>query len=219
MQYYPVNLDVKDRKCLVVGGGRVGARKVATLLECGADVTLVSPEAVQKITKLDAEGKIVWIRRRYESSDLSGMFLVIGATDNEGLNGKVHSDSQEQGVLCNIADRPKLCNFILPAIVDRGDLVIAVSTSGKSPAFAKRLRKDLEKCFGMEYAGFLRLMGAVREKLLSKEHAPEEHKGLFEQLIEAGLVEMIKEGEIQQIDELLSKVLGKGYKFDELMGK
>jgi precorrin-2 dehydrogenase/sirohydrochlorin ferrochelatase len=120
-------------------------------------------------------------------------------------------------MLCNIADRPEDCNFILPAIVNRDDLIIAISTSGKSPAFAKKIRKDLEKVFGSEYAEFLKLMGNIRNKLLSEDHEPEAHKHLFEQLIKRDLVKMIKDRNIAAVNSLLLDILGKGYIFDELM--
>jgi len=217
MRYYPVNLDIKKRKCLVVGGGDVGTRKVITLLECGASVTVVSIKASEKLIKLAESGCIELKKRPYGESDLEGMFLVICATDNEELNLKVSRDAEKLNMLCNIADRPEACNFILPALVKRGDLVIAVSTSGKSPAFAKKLRKDLEKQYGAEYADFLRLMGAVRTKLLSKSHEPEEHKHLFEKLIGRDILQLIKENDADKIDSLLSEVLGEGYRYIDLM--
>ncbi len=217
MRYYPVNLDIQNRKCLVVGGGSVGTRKVMTLLNCGAVVIVVSPDVTEQLSELANNGKIELIKRDYRSSDLDGMFLVIGATDNEELNSRIHSDSEKLNKLCNIADRPNVCNFILPSVVSRGDLVIAISTSGKSPAFAKKLRKDLEKEFGMEYAEFLKLMGAIRKKLLAEAHAPEVHKPLFEQLINSGLIDMIREQRKEDTDRLLFNELGKGYKIADLM--
>jgi precorrin-2 dehydrogenase/sirohydrochlorin ferrochelatase len=219
MRYYPVNLDILNRKCLVVGGGSVGTRKVLTLLDCGAIVTVVSPEATEKLLELAGNGSIRWGKRSYLASDLDTMFLVIGATDDEELNRQISADAEKLNMLCNIADRPEVCNFILPAIVNRGDLVISISTSGKSPAFAKKLRKELEKQFGVEYAEFLRLMGAIREKLLSEKHEPEAHKHLFEQLIKSDLVEMIKNNRKEDINSLLFDVLGQGYEFEDLMGK
>jgi len=173
MRYYPINLDVLNRKCLIVGGGSVGTRKVLTLLDCGAKVTLVSPDASEKLLELVDNGLIAWEKRSYLTSDLDGTFLVIGATDDEELNHQISADAEKLNMLCNIADRPEVCNFILPAIVNRGDLMISISTSGKSPAFAKTLRKELERQFGVEYAEFLRLMGAIRKKLLSEKHEPE----------------------------------------------
>jgi len=217
MKYYPVHLDINNRNCLVVGGGGVGTRKVKTLLDCGARVTVVSPEVSPQLRDLAASGEIILKERSYQSDDLSNMFLVIGATNDEKLNKQLSSDADRLNTLCNIADRPEVCNFILPSIVHRDDLVITVSTSGQSPAMAKKLRKALENQFGKEYGILLRLMGAIRKKLLQQAHAPEAHKPLFEQLINSELIVMIQEGEVEKIDSLLLEVLGEGYKFEELM--
>jgi precorrin-2 dehydrogenase/sirohydrochlorin ferrochelatase len=218
MRYYPVYLDIKNRNCLVVGGGSVGTRKVKTLLECGANVTVVSTAATEKLHRLSNNGEIKLEERPFQTSDLNDRFLVVGATDNQELNFNIHAEAEYRGILCNIADCPKACNFILPSIVNRGDLIIAISTSGKSPAFAKSLRKHLEKEFGNEYAEFLNLMGAIRQKLLSQDHEPEAHKHLFEQLIEKDLVQMLKNGDTKNINLLLLEVLGEGYELEILMG-
>jgi precorrin-2 dehydrogenase/sirohydrochlorin ferrochelatase len=217
MRYYPVNLDILNRKCLVVGGGSVSTRKVMTLLECGAVVTVVSPDVAEELLELAGKKMIELKRRPYESSDIDGMFLVIGATDNEELNRQINKDAEHQNKLCNIADRPEVCNFILPSIVNRGNLVIAISTSGKSPAFAKKMRQDLEKEFGEEYDEFLQLMGAIRKKALSEKHEPEAHKHLFEQLINRGLIDMIRNHDEERINSLLLEIFGQGYRFEELM--
>jgi precorrin-2 dehydrogenase / sirohydrochlorin ferrochelatase len=217
MRYYPINLDIQNRHCLVIGGGKVATRKVATLLKCGARVTVVSPEATDRLQSMEMSGSIRLINRPYRTSDLGGMFLVIGATDNKELNRQIYQDAENSGRLCNIADQPDLCNFILPSIVNRGDLILGISTSGKSPAFAKKLRKDLEKIYGDEYVLFLQLMGALREKLLSRTHEPEAHKAVFEQLIERGLLDRIRAEDKPGIDALLYEVLGKGFECDQLL--
>jgi len=217
MRYYPINLDIQNRKCLVVGGGAVGTRKVATLIECGAAVTVVSPDVTPKLQDLSNNGTVSLEKRAFRSSDLDGAFLVIGATDDEVLNRTIHLEAEDRGILCNIADRPEVCNFILPSIVKRGDLTISISTSGKSPAFAKKLRKDLEMEFGEEYAEFLQLMGAIRQKLLSEKHEPEAHKHLFETLINRGLVDMVKHRRTDEMNSLLLETLGEGYVVDILM--
>jgi len=217
MRYYPIFLDIKNRPCLVVGGGAVGLRKILTLLECDARVTVVAPAADENLQDLADAGKIALRKRPYQSADLDGMFLIIGATDDAPLNLQIKTDADREGKLCNIADCPEACHFILPALVERGDLVIAISTSGKSPAFAKRIRKDLETTFGPEYADFLKLMGAIRRKLLGRKHAPEEHRQLFEGLIDKGLVHMIKDSNRNGIDTLLYETFGNGYEFDALM--
>jgi precorrin-2 dehydrogenase/sirohydrochlorin ferrochelatase len=201
----------------VVGGGSVATRKVVTLLNCGARVTVVSPEVSENLQKRVDQGSVTLHRRTYQTSDLEGMFLVIGATNSNELNKKIYRDTERLGKLCNIADQPDACNFILPSVISRGDLLVAISTSGQSPAFAKRLRKDLEKQFGKEYAPFLKLMGAIRKKLLSKDHDPESHKVAFEQLIEKGLLEGLKTQKVAVVDSLLHEVLGEGYDYRSLM--
>ena len=195
----------------------MGTRKVMTLLACGAKVTVVSIDATEKLKELSDSGVIQLKERDFQIADLDDRFLVIGATDNQELNFKIHAEAERRGLLCNIADRPKACNFILPSIVNRGDLIIAISTSGKSPAFAKKLRKHLEKEFGDEYTKFLKLMGAIRQKLLNQDHEPEAHKHLFEQLIERDLVQMLKKGDTENINSLLLEVLGEGYELETLI--
>ena len=217
MRYYPIHLDIQNRNCLVVGGGSVGTRKVITLLDCGANVTVISPVVSDQLRDFAISGSIKLEERPYQSGDLDGMFLVIGATDNEELNRQISNEADHLNTLCNIADRPEVCNFILPSIVQRDDLVITISTSGQSPAMAKKLRKTLESQFGKEYGVFLKLMGAIRKKLLSTSHKPEAHKHLFEQLIAADLIGLIQKGKTAEIDDLLFEILGAGYEFKGLM--
>ncbi len=216
MRYYPVNLDVQDRDCLVVGGGSVGERKVKTLLECGARLTVVTSLATERLQALASEGRVDLKSRDYEPSDLKGKFLVIGATDSKEVNEKISKDAAKRGLLCNIADRPAACSFVLPAIVRQGDLLIAISTSNKSPAVARRIRQTLKKEFGPEYAVLLNLMGAVRQKLLAEAKSPEARKRMFERLLDEGLLEMIRDDRIKDVDSLLNDVLGKAYVWNEL---
>jgi precorrin-2 dehydrogenase/sirohydrochlorin ferrochelatase len=217
MRYYPVNLNIKDRQCLVVGGGAVGTRKVLSLLECGARVTVISPEITDRLKGLSHKGKIKLRLRPFKDSDLEDIFLVIGATDDETLNRRIHKNAEIRGLLCNIADRPEICNFILPAVVRRGSLTISISTSGRSPALAKKLRKDLTLQFGREYNVLLQLMGAIRQKLLSQAHAPEAHKPLFENLLNAGLIELVRDDRREEINRLLGDVLGTEFTYEALM--
>ncbi|MGB9499068.1 MAG: bifunctional precorrin-2 dehydrogenase/sirohydrochlorin ferrochelatase [Dissulfuribacterales bacterium] len=217
MNFYPIYLNIKNRKCLVVGGGAVAARKAETLAKCGAIVMVVSQDFTESLHEIEKRSAVTLICRPYESSDLDGKFLVIGATNNEELNRNISADAEKRNMLCNIADVPDICNFILPSIICRGDFSIAISTSGKSPAFAKKLRKDFEKTFGEEYARFLTLMGAVRNKLLAEKHAPEAHKPLFEKLINSGLIDLIKNNRTKDINRLLDEILGSGYDYETLM--
>ena len=217
MQYYPIFLDIKGRSCLVVGGGDVGTRKVEMLLECGASVTVISIDATEALLRLAKGQSITLELRAYRSLDLEGRFLVIGATNDEQLNQQLSLDAEKQNMLCNIADRPAACNFILPAIVQQGDLVMAISTSGKSPAFAKKLRKDLERQYDEAYAVLLNLMGAIRSQLLMEKHAPEQHKPLFQQIIDSDIISWIQNRQLEEIDGLLLEVLGPGYSVDKLL--
>ncbi len=195
----------------------MGTRKVNTLLACGARVTVVSPDPTQQLKKMAVEESITLRERAYRTVDLKDMFLVIGATDDEKLNRQISEEAEQIGILCNIADRPEACNFILPSVVQRGDLVITISTSGQSPALAKRLRRELEAQFGEEYADFLLLMGAIRKKLLSQTHEPEAHKALFNQLIDSDFIELLRTGQRKQLNLLLYKILGEGYRIEELL--
>lgn len=238
MPVYPINLHVAGRRCLVVGGGGVGARKALQLVRCGAAVTVVSPAVDAALGPAIAGGAVRWEARGYRSADLapdppervpdvgaSGeapsdsatVFLVIAATDAPAVNAKVREDARRVGVLCNIADQPEACDFTLPAVVSRGDLTITVSTSGKSPALARQLRKEMEALLGEEYAVGLRLMGAARKKLLGEGRDPETHRRQFRQVIDGGLISFIKEGRVAEVDRLLREALGDGYTFESLM--
>jgi precorrin-2 dehydrogenase/sirohydrochlorin ferrochelatase len=217
MRYYPVNLDIQNKGCLVVGGGRIGERKVGTLVGCGAKVTVIAPEATEHLKALASDRLIHVELRAYETSDQDGKFLVIGATNDEELNQRISRDAAKRGTLCNIVDRPEACTFVLPAIIQQGDLVIAISTSNKSPALAKRVRQTLEKEFGPEYTVLLNLMGAIRQRLLSEARSTEARQMMFERLLDEGLLEMIREDRTQDIDTLLKDVLGEEYKREELM--
>lgn len=216
IKYYPVCLDVNNRQCLVVGGGSVGTRKAFALLECGARVKVVAPAVCPELEKMAADGVILLEKRVYISSDMEGMFLVFGATSDMELNDRISQDAKKHNILCNIADFPRGCNFILPAVVQQGDLQIAVSTSGKSPAFARVLKKEMEGRFGSEYGDFLKLMGLIREKLLAAEHEPEAHKPLFERLAASGLPELIRARRKDDVDRILTDLLGRGFSSHEL---
>jgi precorrin-2 dehydrogenase/sirohydrochlorin ferrochelatase len=217
MKYYPVNLDIRGKNCLVVGGGEVGTRKVKTLLACEATVTVVSPCATEYLNQLAHQGMIRLKNRSYRSSDLQDIFLVIGATDDEELNFRISQDAKKRNMLCNIADRPEASNVILPAVVQQGDMVIAISTSGQSPAYAKTLRKEMEQHYGQEHAVFLNLMGSIRKKLLSYAHKPEVHKPIFKKLIESDILDLIRKQDYESINLILHEILGDGYRFDELI--
>ncbi len=216
MKYYPVFLDIKGKDCLVVGGGNVGARKAVTLEKCGAKVTVISDRFSSGFDDLKRTG-ICFKKKEYEKEDVKGMFLVFAATNNADLNQQIKIDASRLNIICNLADAPDNSDFLLPSIVDRGDLILAVSTSGSSPAMAKRIRQDLENQFGVEYAQLLGLMGNVRKKLLSSGHAPDEHKEIFNTLIDKGILELIKANDEININAVLCDVLGSKYSYQDLV--
>ena len=216
MRYYPVSLDIDGKLCLVVGGGAVGTRKVETLVRCGAHVVVVSKAFTDELKAMAMKDPIILEERAYTPSDMDGKFLVIVATDDQVFNTQVSEDAEKACKLCNVADYPKACNFILPSIVQRGDMTLSISTSGKSPAFAKWMRRKLEAEFGEEYGQFLGLMGRIREKLLAEAHEPEVHKPLFEALIAGDLLLKVKAGDKEGADALLGEVLGEGYTCESL---
>lgn len=208
MQYFPVGLKIEGRRCLVVGGGRVAARKVRTLLDCGAVVEVISPELIEELRAMRAAGEISWLERAYQPGDLSGAFLVIAATDDPEAQGKIFAEAEEKNILLNVADVPKRCNFILPATVRRGDLSISVSTAGKSPALARNLRQDLEKRYGPEYGVLVALLGELRDQVISLGKSTAENKELFDRLAALEIVDWIKKGDWQRISRHFSDILG-----------
>ncbi len=215
--YYPVFLDLKDKPVLVVGGGRVAERKVYTLLDAGAKITIIAKEISYNLNGLLEQNKALLLGRRFLPRHLDGVFLVIAATDDPQLNAEVAREARRRGVLVNAVDQPEECTFILPSLVKRGDLIIAVSTSGKSPALAKKLRKRLEDEFGPEYEMFLALMGRVREYVLSLDIPQEHRSNLFHRLVDSALLERLREGDTESVARVLRELLPPDSPVDKLM--
>ena len=163
--YYPVFLKVSQKKCVVVGGGRVAMRKVKALLEYGADVEVVSPCLCPELMALAESGAIAAVKREYREGDLKGAFVAIAATDNVDINRRLVAEARRSAVLVNVVDDPGNCDFILPSYLRRGDVTVAVSTGGRSPALARRIRSRLEEEIGEDYALLADLIGEVRSEL------------------------------------------------------
>lgn len=216
MRYYPIFLDMKDKKCLVVGGGPVGMRKALTLEKCGACVRVISERFAEEKDGVK-ERSIVLVEKRYEKKDIEGMFFVFAATDNAGLNQEIKKDASDSRILCNVADAPRDSDFLVPSTVDRGDLIVAVSTSGTSPAVAKKIRQDLEGFLGPAYDRLLRLTANIRKKLLAAGHAPEEHRQAFSNLLDRGILDLIRAGDTTTINLILHEIFGKGYSYQKLV--
>jgi len=201
-QLYPVNLRVDGWSCLVVGGGRVAAGKVQGLLEAGASVDVVAPTFVDELTSCD---DIALIRRSYEADDLDGRWLVITATDDPTVNARVAADATERGLWVNSADDPENCSFTLPARVRRGDLLIAVSTGGRSPAMASWVRRWLDDQLGPEHEALLEVLVEVREELRAEGVSTESLD--WRSAVDSGTLELIRQGHVREAKERLQACL------------
>lgn len=192
----------------MVGGGRVAERKVLGLLACSARVTVISPDLTEELLRLHAAGRIIWVERWYKHGDLGNAFLVFAATDDEETQKKVYEEALTANILLNVADVPHRCNFILPATVRQGDLTISISTSGKSPALARKLRIDLEKRYGSEYRVLVNILGDIRPEILALDLPQSEKEDLFKRLLHVDMAEWIKDKKWDNMGKHLRAVLG-----------
>ncbi|MBI2304169.1 MAG: bifunctional precorrin-2 dehydrogenase/sirohydrochlorin ferrochelatase [Chloroflexi bacterium] len=205
MAYYPLFVRLEGKECLVVGGGEVAERKVASLLDYGARVRVVSPSLSPGLKGLVEAGRVSWVSRSYESGDSKGAFLAFAATDDNEVNQRVAQEVEEAGGLVNVVDSPRRCRFIVPAVVRRGELVMAVSTGGHSPALAKRVRRELEERFPPEYALLVRLVSQVRKQLKAEGRrvAPQ----AWQEALDQGLRELLRQGKVEEAKEWLLQSL------------
>lgn len=182
-RYYMACLDLRGRDCLVVGGGRVAIEKVNGLLDCDARVTVVAPEVDAELLKLPLRIE----RRAFRRSDVVGRFLVVAATSDRGVNAEVSAAASDRMTICNVADDPELCSFILPAIVRRDPIVVGVSTGGASPALAQRIRSDVADLIGPEHAELARRLAALRPWAKRELPGYEARRDYFQTLVEESL--------------------------------
>lgn len=207
MPLYPVNLKISGRLCLVVGGGPVAARKVGSLLFCGARVRIVSPEVVEDIRQLALAGKIEWWQRGYVHGDLRGIFLAIAATDRPEVQRQIAEEAAGLPVLLNSADTPDACDFQVPSKLRRGELLITISTGGASPALSRRIREKLEVEFGWEYAVVVTLLARLREMVVQGGKDSENHAKVFYDVLGLNIVESIRNAEWSALQRALAEVL------------
>jgi precorrin-2 dehydrogenase/sirohydrochlorin ferrochelatase len=207
MAYYPIALDITDRKALVVGGGMIALRKVQTLLDFGACVMVVSSEVVTEIKTLAESGRIKFELRGYRSEDITGAAIVIAATDNREVNTQVSTDAHTANIPVNVVDAPELCSFIVPSIVKRGDLTISINTAGKSPALARQVREKIEKVIGPEYSEFANLLGEIRE--LAKDRIADQHirEQAFKKILASEIPDLICSGHRDDARALALEIL------------
>jgi len=206
VQYYPASLDLRGKPCVVVGGGAIAERKVATLLAAGARITVVSPTLTATLAALAETHQIVHHGRPYRRGDLGGAWLAYAATGDDAVHADIAAEAAEARVFVNVVDRPRLCGFVVPAVVNRGTVSIAVSTGGASPALAKRLARELAGLVGSEWGVAARVLGALRGRLATRDAATRAR--IFSMLADTPLLAAIRGGDRTRVEALLSEHVG-----------
>jgi precorrin-2 dehydrogenase/sirohydrochlorin ferrochelatase len=208
LRSYPVSLvGLEKKRCVVVGGGEVAQRKVESLLQAGAErVVVISPHLTSKLRALLQANRIEHRPRGYQQGDLENGFVVIAATDEPEVNGRVWQEAQDRRLLINVVDDPDHCNFFVPSVVRRGDLTISVCTGGQAPALSARLRQGLESSFGREYAAFLEIAGALRERV-GKELSSRARSRFWYALADSQVLALLEEGKRQEAERLANDIL------------
>ena len=208
MNYYPAFLNLQDRLCVVIGGGLVAEGKVQGLLDAEARITVISPELTPNLSVWRDEGRLLHVKRSYQFGDLAGAFLAISATDDRAANQHVWQEATARCIPVNVVDDPTHCTFIAPSIMRRGDLAIAVSTGGKAPTLAVRVREQLEHQIGDEYARFLELAGAIREPLAAQQPDFARRKELWYRLVDSDVLEQLRRGDEQGARDRITEIMG-----------
>ena len=197
MTLFPMFVKLEGRSCLVVGAGAVGEPKISSLITAGASVRVVALEATAAVAEWAQAGAITWEARAFNSADLDGTFLVIAATNSSDVNAAIFHQARQRNILCNGVDDPEHCDFYYPAVVRRGDLQLAISTNGQSPALAQRIRRELEMQFGPEYGAWLVELGRARQQLFASKIDPEQRRRLLHELASR---EAFKKAEAAEFD-------------------
>lgn len=205
--YYPVLLDLKGKRCVVIGGGRVAERKTTSLIRAGAIVTVVSLDLTKPLQKMAATKKIHYLKDCFKKQHLQGALLVISAANNSDINRNVFNEAVKQNKLVNVVDSLEECNFIVPSTVKQGDLQISISTGGKSPALAKKIRKQLEKQFGKPYKDFLSLMGKLRRKVLAQFSDPKYRKKIFQAIVDSEILALFEKEQKQKAEDKAKAII------------
>ena len=206
MSYYPIFVEMTNRPCVVVGGGVVAEKKAEALLNAGATVTVISPSLTGLLHSQAEAGKIRYVGREYRPGDLNGFEMVFVATDDKKVNSVVAREAREQGVWINAADDPSHCDFILPSVLHRGDLVVAVATGGSSPALSRAIREELESYFTRDYAELTEVAAEVRRELRQRSVSP--GAKAWRQALGEGFRRLIAEGKREEAKAHLMDTLG-----------
>lgn len=207
MAFYPINLNISGQLCVVIGGGGVATRKINSLLLCNARIRVISPEISSAVQEFINTNNLEWIPRTYMTGDLRGAALAFALTDHPEVQHQITTEAKELGIPINIADNPETCTFQIPATVRQGELLISISTGGGSPALAASIRKELEQHYGPEYGDLVKLLTAIRQLTVGRDLSPETHKSLFERIMHANILFILKNKEWQLLHEKLLEIL------------
>ncbi len=204
-RYYMACLDLQGMAALVVGAGRIALEKIEGLLVAGAEVHVVASQVDDAVERLADEGRITVTRRNYEATDVDAAFIVIAATDDPDVNRQIHDDCRDRQKLINVVDTPRLCNFILPAVIRQGPIAVAVSTGGASPALAKRLKREIGSFLGPEHARLAELLNEVRDWAKETLATYEDRKSFFEQIVDGAPdpIELLRGGREEDLRHLI----------------
>lgn len=206
MKYYPVYLDLRERPCVIIGGGQVAERKALSLLEAGAQVTVISPTLSTKLQELSQSGKITHLSETFNEKNLAGAHLVIAATDSLEVNAGVGRICRKKHILVNVVAPPDESTFIVPSVLERGELLIAVSTSGVSPALSKKIRGELEEQYGPEYGVFLGKMSMFRTRLMDEVKDEAKRRQILQALADSDVISLLKEGKTNEADYRIEEI-------------
>ena len=207
--YYPLFVDLRGKKVIIVGGGDVAERKVKGLSGTQALIKVISPKITEGLEKMALDGLIDHVARTFVPEDLDGAWLVIAATDDPIVQRDVHREASGHRIFCNVVDQPGLCSFIVPSTVRRGDLCLAISTGGKSPALAQHLRRKLEEELSPVYGIYVSLLGALRQLIKRSFSDPETKKGLCKSLADPKAMAWLRDGEWDKIEKWAVSICGK----------
>lgn len=206
-EYYPILLELKGKQCIVIGGGKVAERKATSLNNSKAIVTVISPDITKPLKQMVKVNKIKYIKDSFKERYLKNAFLAIGATSDPETNHFIFQAANKKNMLVNIVDSPGECNFIVPSTVKQGDLLISISTGGKSPALAKKIRQHLETQFGKAYKDFLLLMGKLRKKILVQFPDIQYRNKIFQTLVDSNILGLFKKGLKQKAEDRAEEII------------
>ena len=204
--YYPIMINISEKKCVVIGGGQVAERKVSSLLVYGAQVTVISPELTEKLKQFYGEKRISYMNKTYDRGDLKDFYLVYVAVGNPVVNKACLEEAQEGNKLINVVDVPDMCEFIVPASIKKGDLTVSISTNGKSPMLCRKIREDIEELLEDINEEYIDILADLRNIIRNEIHDIDKRKRILEKIVYNDIIDRIKTGEAINLKEALFEI-------------